>query len=74
MLLRLLFSYIEVVIYFRLPFRWETKVVKIGKYVDPFSVSIDISRHTESSAGSYFAIDSVHLHNCAPGESRKWTK
>ena len=43
-------------------------MVKIGRYLDPFSVSIDIGRHTESADGSFIAIDSVHLHSCAPGK------
>jgi hypothetical protein len=42
--------------------------VKIGRYLDPFSVSVDVARHTDSAVGSFVAIDAVKLHNCAPGE------
>ncbi len=42
--------------------------MKIGRYLDPFSVSVDVARHTDSAVGSFVAIDAVKLHNCAPGE------
>ena len=46
---------------------WKTFDVKFGRYLDPFSISIDIRRSQRSRYGSYFAIDSVRLHNCEPG-------
>ncbi len=51
-------------------FRWVPMRVKIGRYLDPFSVSIDVARHNESGPRSYIAFDAVRLHNCAPGQFR----
>ena len=53
---------------------WKTFDVKFGRYLDPFSISIDIRRSQRSRYGSYFAIDSVRLHNCEPGTYQEITK
>ena len=47
--------------------RWQRFQVPIGRYLDPFSVSIDISRHRDSAPRSFIAVDSVRLLHCAPG-------
>ena len=52
---------------------WKTFDVKFGRYLDPFSISIDIRRSQRSRYGSYFAIDSVRLHNCEPGTYQEIT-
>ena len=44
--------------------------MKFGRYLDPFSISIDIRRSQRSGYGSYIAIDSVRLHNCEPGKKK----
>ena len=44
--------------------------MKFGRYLDPFSISIDIRRSQRSRYGSYIAIDSVRLHNCEPGKEK----
>ena len=48
--------------------RWKTFQVKFGRYIDPFSISIDIRRSQKSEHGSFIAIDSIRLHNCEPGK------
>ena len=55
-------------------YSWKTFDVKFGRYLDPFSISIDIRRSQRSRYGSYFAIDSVRLHNCEPGTYQEITK
>ena len=42
--------------------------MKFGRYIDPFSISIDIRRSQRSDHGSFIAIDSIRLHNCEPGK------
>ena len=45
--------------------------MKFGRYMDPFSISIDIRRSQRSDHGSFIAIDSIRLHNCEPGNCVK---
>lgn len=48
--------------------RWARLIVTIGRYLDPFLVSVDIRRSNESRPGSFIAIDSASLRHCSPGK------
>ena len=49
--------------------QWRRFRVKIGRYSNPFLVSVDIARHKDSKRIAFIAIDKVRLIDCAPGKS-----
>eukprot|EP00094_Tigriopus_californicus_P000196 TCALIF_00190-PA protein Name:"Similar to ALK ALK tyrosine kinase receptor (Homo sapiens)" AED:0.10 eAED:0.10 QI:0/0.88/0.72/0.94/0.88/0.94/18/0/1347 len=49
--------------------RWAHMKMRIGRYLKPFSVSIEIKRHQASKPGSFIAMDAVVLDKCTPESS-----
>jgi hypothetical protein len=47
--------------------RWVRVQTRYGRYIDPFSVSIDVKRSRKSLGKSFLAIDDIRLVNCEPG-------
>ena len=48
--------------------RWKSFHVRYGRYLDPFSISIDFKRSRKSQYGSFLAINDIRLINCEPGK------